>query len=275
VTATLFALGSRAVHLEEDGRRPPAKAGDGAGAQAMPAAIRGPRGGLRDGEPVIGYVSAPTDPDGMGIHPSERAIERACRRAGWRLLDVLHDLETRRTMRRPGLFAALERIADGEARGLVVSDARLLGESIVDLAPLMRWFRDARAAFIALDLGLDTSTPQGTRVAMALIRLSGWDRGGVVNGERNGLAELAPHAGSNNGRVNRIDAELLERLAAMHDDDMSLQEMADRLNDEGLPTLNGGDTWWPSSVRTALRYARAKRVTPVGELPSLDDRTRS
>jgi DNA invertase Pin-like site-specific DNA recombinase len=275
VTETLFALGIRAGQLEEDGRRPPAEVGGGANAQPTSVPIRGPGDGLRDGEPVIGYVSAPTDPDGTGIHPSERAIEQACRRAGWRLLDVLSDLETRRTMRRPGLFAALERIADGEARGLVVSDARLLGQSIVDLAPLMRWFRDARAAFIALDLGLDTSTPQGTRVAMALIRLSGWDRGGVVNGERNGLAELAPHAGSNNGRVNRIDAELLERLAAMHDDDMSLQEMADRLNDEGLPTLNGGDTWWPSSVRTALRYARAKHVTRAAELPSLDDRTRS
>jgi DNA invertase Pin-like site-specific DNA recombinase len=275
VTATLFALGSRAVHLEEDGRRPPAEVRGSADAQPMAVPIRGPGGGLRDGEPVIGYVSAPTDPDGTGIHPSERAIEQACRRAGWRLLDVLHDLETRRTMRRPGLFAALERIADGEARGLVVSDARLLGASIVDLAPLMRWFRDASAAFIALDLGLDTSTPQGTRVAMALIRLSGWDRGGVVNGERHGLAELAPHDGSNHGRVNHVDAELLERLAAMHDDDMSLQEMADRLNGEGVPTLNGGDTWWPSSVRTALRYARAKRVTRAGELPSLDDRTRS
>jgi DNA invertase Pin-like site-specific DNA recombinase len=275
VTGPLFALGSRAGKLEEDGRRPPATARDGAGAEPMPAAIRGSRGGLRDGEPVIGYVSAPTDPDGTGIHPSERAIEQACRRAGWQLLDVLHDLESGRTMRRPGLFAALERIADGEARGLVVSDARLLGQSIVDLAPLMRWFREARAAFIALDLGLDTSTPQGTRVAMALIRLSGWDRGGVVNGERHGLAELAPHAGSNHGRVKHVDAELLERLAAMDDDDMSLQEMADRLNAEGLPTLNGGDTRWPSSVRTALRYARAKHVTRAAELPSLDDRTRS
>jgi DNA invertase Pin-like site-specific DNA recombinase len=275
VTAHLFALGSRAGKPEEDGRRPPDEVGGGADAQPMPVPIRGPDGGLRDGEPVIGYVSAPTDPDGTGIHPSERAIEQACRRAGWRLLDVLHDVEIRRTMRRPGLFAALERIADGEARGLVVSEARLLGESIVDLAALMRWFRDASAAFIALDLGLDTSTPQGTRVAMALIRLSGWDRGGVVNGERHGLAELAPHDRSNHGRVNHVDAELLERLAAMHDDDMSLQEMADRLNDEGVPTLNRGDTWWPSSVRTALRYARAKRVTRAGELPSLDDRTRS
>jgi len=271
VTAALVALGSRTGQHEDHTRRPPTTAANGAGAEDAPVAVRGPRIGLRDGEPVIGYVSAPTDPDATGVHRSERAIEQACRRSGWQLLDVLHDLESRRTMRRPGLFAALERIAEGEARGLVVSDARLLGQSMVDLAPLMRWFRDARAAFIALDLGLDTSTPRGTRVAMALIRLSSWDRGGAVNGD---LGELHVD-GSTNAAAGHGHAGLLARLAAMDDDDMSLQEMADRLNAEGVQTLNGGDVWWPTSVRTALRYARAKRVRLAEGLPALDDRAPS
>jgi hypothetical protein len=61
----------------------------------------------------------------------------------------------------------------------------------------------------------------------------------------------------------------------MEDDDMSLQEMAEELNAEGVPTLNGSDTWWPSGVRTALRYARAKSVARSDRLPSLEDRTRT
>jgi DNA invertase Pin-like site-specific DNA recombinase len=139
--------------------------------------------GLRSGAPVLGYVSAARDADAAGADPSQRAIETACTREGWELLDVLYDDEQRRTLKRPNLLTGLQRIADGEARGLVVSDARLLGHSIVDLAPLLSWFRDARAALVALDLGLDTSTPRGMRVAMALIRVSGWERG---NGHRNG-----------------------------------------------------------------------------------------
>ena len=273
MTTALVALGSRTGQNQDHTPRRAAAEANGAGAETMPVAVRGPRIGLCDGEPVLGYVSGPTGPDGTGIHRSERAIEQACRRSGWRLLDVLHDLESRSTMRRPGLFAALERIADGEARGLVVSDARLLGRSIVDLAPLMRWFRDASAVFVALDLGLDTSTPRGTRVAMALIRLSSWDRGGLVNGN-GGLAALRAD-GATNGAATQARAELLARLAAMHDDDMSLEEMAERLNAEGVPTLNGGDVWWPSSVRTALRYARAKRVSLAEDLPSLEDRAPS
>ena len=264
----------RAAQREGDLRGPPSKTANGADASPVPAALRGPRIGLRHGEVVIGYASAPVDLEGAGLPNSVRAIERACQRAGWQLLDVLHDRENGRTSRRPGLFAALERIADGEARGLVVSHARFLGESIVDLAPLIRWFREAHAAFIALDLGLDTSTPQGTRVAMALIRLSGWDRGGVVKGDRHRMAELRNGNGSHPSPVNGR-ADLLSRLTAMHDDDLSLEEMADQLNADGEPTLFGGDRWWPSSVRTALRYAQAQRATPADGLPSLADRQRS
>jgi hypothetical protein len=274
MTHPLFAPESWATQLGGDLRSPATTTANGADEPRVPATIRGPGVGLRHGEPVIGYVSAPIGPDAAGLPTSVRAIEQACQRAGWQLLDVLHDREQRRTQRRPGLFAALERIADGEARGLVVSHARFLGESIVDLAPLMSWFREAHAAFIALDLGLDTFTPQGTRVAIALMRLSGWDRGGVVNGERHGLAEVRTRDGSHPSAVDDR-ADLLSRLTTMRDDDMSLQEMADQLNAEGEPTLFGGDAWWPSSVRTALRYARAQRATPAGGLPSLADRTRS
>jgi Resolvase, N terminal domain len=270
---TLFAFASGDRHLEKDVGRPPATTADGAEPKPAPLVTRRQRFGAHDGEPIIGYVSAPIDGDATRLHASERAIELACHRAGWRLLDVLHDPEQRRTMRRPSLLAALERIADGEARGLVVSHARFLGESTVDLAPLMTWFQQAHATFIALDLGLDTSTQQGRRVALALIRLSGWNRGG--NGAGHALPELHARDAANNGAVNPRHAGLLERLAAMHDDGMSLQEMADQLNAEAVPTLYGGDAWWPSSVRTALRYARAKSVTRADGLPSLEDRTRS
>lgn len=229
-----------------------------------PAAV-----GLAPGDPVLGYVSAPTGPDGAGIQASTRAIQAACDRGGWRLIDTFHGPAGQPTTSRPALSAALDLIAAGKARGLVVSHARLLGGSITDLAQVLTWFRDARAVFIGLDLGLDTSTPTGTRMAVALIRLSGWDRGAVVNGSRGKRDAPSPRA------VHARDRELLLRVRAMEADEMSLQEIADQLNADGVPTMNGGERWWPSGVRTALRYARREAVRPAELLPSLEERMRS
>jgi hypothetical protein len=37
---------------------------------------------------------------------------------------------------------------------------------------------------------------------------------------------------------------------------MTLQAIADRLNEEGIPTLRGGKQWRPSSVQAATGYRR-------------------
>ncbi len=46
---------------------------------------------------------------------------------------------------------------------------------------------------------------------------------------------------------------------------MTLQAIADRLNEEGVPTVRGGAEWRPSSVRSGLGYKRRPRP-PVGSL---------
>jgi Resolvase, N terminal domain len=203
-------------------------------------------GGLEPGSPVIGYVTAG---ENGRMTPPERAIERACERAGWRLVAIVRDREDGRLLDRPGLSHALDRIADGQAGGLVVTDARLLSRSL-DFASLVSWFDDSEAALIALDLGVDTSTPEGRRVASTLATINGWTGGRIAR-----RAEVAR-------------AELLERIGTMHDvDGMSLQAISDELNEEGVPTLSGADAWWPSGVQTALRYWRSSTQPPVADLP--------
>jgi hypothetical protein len=129
-----------------------------------------------DRGPVIGYVTVPAHASAHHQGLSERAIERVCARDGWRLVDIVSDPDGSSLLERSGMLRALERIADGEARALVVSDARLLGRS-VDLAEILKRLDGADASLVAVDLGLDTSTPKGRRVASALITMSGWGRG--------------------------------------------------------------------------------------------------
>ena len=113
----------------------------------------------------------------------------------WELAEVVTDRESGRGLERPGLAYAMEQIAEGKARGLVVSDLRRLSRSIVDLGRLMEWFRDAGAGLIALDLGVDTSTPAGHEVAATLITLGDWESERIARRTRSGLAEVRAAAG--------------------------------------------------------------------------------
>jgi DNA invertase Pin-like site-specific DNA recombinase/peptidoglycan hydrolase-like protein with peptidoglycan-binding domain len=227
---------------------------------------------LAAGEAVIGYVTVSSDAARTEADAPARVIEEACERSEWELVEVVTDRENGGSLDRPGLTYALERIAEGKARGLVVSDLRRVSRSIVDLGALMEWFRDAQAALIALDLGVDTSTPAGHELAATLITLGDWERERIATRTRRGLAAVRASGGSTGRPAVADRPELVDRINAMRAANMTLQAIADQLNAEGVPTLRGGAKWRPSSVQAALGYRRPGSRSPRDQLPSLEDR---
>jgi DNA invertase Pin-like site-specific DNA recombinase len=221
---------------------------------------------LPPGSPLIGYVTVSANAPCGDAERSWAAIEAQCDRSGWNLLEIVHDRENGRIRERPGLRYALERIVRREADGLVVSDLQRLSHSIVDLGALLAWFRDAHATLVAVDLGIDTSTPEGDWVAATLIALGSYEHERISSRTRNGLAEVRSR-GSASGRPAVSDRpELMERIAAMRTAKKTLQAIADQLNAEGVPTLRGGAKWRPSSIQAALGY---RRPGTRDRLPSL------
>jgi peptidoglycan hydrolase-like protein with peptidoglycan-binding domain/DNA invertase Pin-like site-specific DNA recombinase len=213
---------------------------------------------LAPGAPVIGYVTMSPQAGPTDVDMPAREIEKACQRSQWDLLEVVTDRENGvGALDRPGLSYALDQIADGKARGLVVSDLRRLGKSVVDIGALMEWFRDSPAALVGLDLGVDTSTASGREIAAKLIRVSGWERERVARRSLVSVGAPAPSNAEPGRRLSVADRPaLVERINAMRADNMTLQAIADELNAEGVPTLRGGVLWRPSSVQTALGYRR-------------------
>ncbi len=213
-------------------------------------------------EAVIGYVTMAAGTTSDEHDRAAAAIAEACERSGRDLIEIICDSPGGRSLERPGLVYSLDRIADGQARGLIVSDLQSFTGSRQELANLVAWFRDADATLVALDLDLDTSTPAGRQVAATLMAL-----GGQVD-------ETESHAGENgNGHANgngrpavRDRPELLDQIAAMRSDGMSLREIAERLNAEQVPTLRGGALWRPSSIQSALGYKRPSRHDRVRSL---------
>ncbi|HEX7298584.1 MAG TPA: recombinase family protein [Solirubrobacteraceae bacterium] len=216
-------------------------------------------------EPVIGYLTTSSDAWSDEHELSSAAIEAACEASGLNLLEIVWDRYDGRTLDRPALNHALERIARGEADGLVATDLQRLSRSPQDLGALMAWLRDADARLVALDLDLDTATPGGRQVARTLIALGAAEPEPGPQPVRNGTTEARV-----NGRPAVKDRpELLERITAMRSANLSLQQIADQLNAENVPTLRGGTQWRPSSIQVALGY---RRPSPRDRLPPLEDR---
>jgi DNA invertase Pin-like site-specific DNA recombinase/peptidoglycan hydrolase-like protein with peptidoglycan-binding domain len=232
--------------------------------------IRRSPSGLAAGEPVLGYVTV--DKHTGRDHQQFTDIEEACAQAGWQLEEIIRDEDRDRMVDRPGLTSALEQIAAGHARGLVIRDVRRVTRSVADLGSLLEWFRDAEAALIALDLDLDTTTVYGQGSASMLIALADWERDRKGSRARSGLASVKgpERAGQERGTTSDDRVALAQRIRAMRQGGMTLQAIADVLNKEGVPMLRAGTRWRPSSVKSALERTTSRHE----ELPPIEQRVR-
>jgi DNA invertase Pin-like site-specific DNA recombinase len=248
----------RARYLVDDPRKP-------APVWVRGAEIRRSPSQLAPGAPVIGYVTAGPDP--AAEQQAFMDIEEVCEQAGWKLHEIVRDSDTGRMVGRPGLTGALERIATGDARGLVVSDAGRLVRSLADLAALLEWFDDADAALVALDLDLDTATVDGAQTAKTIIAIAGWDGERAATRARHSLVrvETPDRAGAPTAHER---AALVERIRAMCAAGMSPQAIALQLGKEGVPPLRSTTRWTPAAVQAALDSSKRRR-TIRDELPSI------
>jgi DNA invertase Pin-like site-specific DNA recombinase len=215
---------------------------------------------------AIGYVYVPRTSNGELIEQTA-AVTACCEERGLELVSVVHDVDCAGRDRRPSLAWALEQLANREAEILVVARLRDLSSNVANLAPLLSWFKVEQRTLIAIDLQLDTSTEAGQLAAFAITGVGSWEHERISERTRRGL-EAARSRGSAHGRTAVADIpELQERIAGLREQGMTLQAIADVLNDEGVPTLRGGAMWRPSSVQRATGYRRPSAGSRGIELP--------
>jgi hypothetical protein len=202
----------------------------------------------------LGYVFVS---DGGDLAACGATIRAWCGERGVALATVVHDAGPQRR----SLAWALEQIEAGSASMLVVARLGDLSGDVGDLIPLLRWFAAPPHALVALDVGLDTSCDEGRGAASAIADL-------LVRAD----SPVAPVAdsprSSTRGRAAVADVpELSARITSMRSAGMTLQAIADALNDDGIPTVRGGRLWRPSSVQRATGYLRPSAPGRGIELP--------
>jgi peptidoglycan hydrolase-like protein with peptidoglycan-binding domain/DNA invertase Pin-like site-specific DNA recombinase len=224
---------------------------------------------IPDQTKVLGYVSVEQngDPEAGGMREQAQSIDSLCRRRGWQLLELVRDVEAAGggSLRRPGLVYAVERVAKGEASCIVVSELSRLTNSAADLSRVLESLARSNGRLVIMDVGLDTASDAGRVAANSLLRVGSWERRRVLERTRKGLAAArARRAAAGLPAVEDVPA-LKQRILDMRGEGLTLQAIADQLNDEGVPTLRGGQLWRPSSVQAVLGYRRPRRRRDEGE----------
>ena len=214
---------------------------------------------------VIAYVRVSTSEQtqsGLGLAAQRKAVRSAVTERGWRLIDVIEDQGVSgSSLDRPGLAAAIARIEFGDADAILVSKLDRLSRSLLDFAGLMERSRRAGWAVIALDLGVDTTTPSGEMAANLLATFAQFERRMISQRTTDALAEKKAQ-GVRLGRPRLIPDDVVERILRERKAGRTHAQIAAALTADGIPTAKGGPTWSRASVQTVLGYAERKPLTP-------------
>ena len=118
-----------------------------------------------------------------------------------------------KTLARPGLALALELVETRQADGIMVAKLDRLSRSLLDFASLTERSRRHNWTLIALDLGVDTSTPQGEMMANVLATFAQFERRLIGQRTKDALA-VKRAQGQVLGRPRVIDQALRESGSA-------------------------------------------------------------
>jgi DNA invertase Pin-like site-specific DNA recombinase len=208
------------------------------------------------GMKVVGYIRVSTQEQadsGAGMAAQRSAIEEACERRGWVLVTILEDagVSAKSTKGRQGLAAAIAMIEAGGAEALVVAKLDRLSRSVADFGTLLERALAGRWSIVLLDMDLDMTTPNGELMAHMLASFAQFERRIIGQRTKDGLAAKRA-AGVQLGRPRTTPAKVVARIERERAAGASLNAIAKRLNDDAIPTAQGGAQWHPSTVKALL-----------------------
>lgn len=204
---------------------------------------------------IYGYSRVSTEEQaasGLGLAAQRSAMQAEAERRGWTLEHVTDEGYSAKSLARPGLTDLLERIGRGDT--VLVAKLDRLSRSLLDFAGLMDTARREGWSIVALDLGVDTTTPAGEMMASVMASFAQYER--RLIGQRTAAALQAKKAaGARLGAPVVLDPATRARIVSERDAGHSLRRIADGLTADGIQTAKGG-RWHASTVKAALESHR-------------------
>jgi DNA invertase Pin-like site-specific DNA recombinase len=222
---------------------------------------------------MIGYLRVSTEEQansGLGLDAQHETIQRYADAHGWDVVWYEDAGVSAKSMDRPALQEALDRLGTTprhrDVDGLVVAKLDRLSRSVHDFSGILKLASSRKWSVVAIDLGVDTSTPTGKLVANVMMSVAEWER--EVIGERTSAAmQAAKRQGKHMGRYSTLPETTADRLLELRRT-RTLAATADTLNDEGLFTATGA-RWTEHSVcKTQHRLNRDAEARRLREASS-------
>jgi DNA invertase Pin-like site-specific DNA recombinase len=221
---------------------------------------------------AIGYVRVSTEEQadsGAGLEAQRAAILAEAERRGWHLVEIIEDAGfSGKDLKRPGIVVALDALKRRKADTLVVSKLDRLSRSMLDFAALMDRASREHWALVALDLGVDTTTPSGEMMANVLATFAQFERRLIGQRTRDALAVKRAN-GVRLGRPPTMPQAVVDRIVAARAAGQTLDAIAAELNRDGIATARGGQRWYKSTVAKVLHGQ--DRSLPSPPAPASDE----
>lgn len=201
---------------------------------------------------AIAYLRVSTEEQvdsGLGLEAQRAAIHAELTRRSWTDVQWVEDKGySAKNLRRPGITAALGRLAAGDADVLLVSRLDRLSRSLLDFATLLARSEIEGWRLVSLDLGVDTTTPTGRFVASLMANVAQLERDLISHRTREAL-EVRRRQGQRLGRPQTVPRDVRALISRQRRTGMTYQAIADELNASAIPTGQGGKQWHRATVR--------------------------
>jgi DNA invertase Pin-like site-specific DNA recombinase len=212
---------------------------------------------------VLAYLRVSTDAQGdsgLGLDAQRSAITEEAARRAWNVVEWITDTASGKSLDRPGIREAIERLENGGPKVLVAAKLDRLSRSAIDFLSLVKRAETNGWALVMLDPSVDMTDPMGRFTAGILAQVAELEREMISKRTTDALAR-ARARGTRLGRPSALGSQVAERIEAMRQDGMTLGSIAETLNSERVPTPSGQGQWWPASVRQALRTLELNRAS--------------
>ena len=191
--------------------------------------------------------------DGVSLDVQERQLRQAAELAGYTEFELVREegRSGKSITGRPALTAALKRLDTGTASALFVTRIDRLARSTKDFLSIIDRANANKWRLVMLDLNLDTASYQGRFVVTIMSALAEMERGIIAERQKDVHKDRRARGikwGIDMGPKNKTSNEVKDLIRKQKDSGLSFHEIARRLNNNGVPTQNGGK-WYATTVK--------------------------